>query len=87
MTDRTLPFREFLKPGTSFHWNDDLTELLEESKRVIVSDIEEGVRIFDKSKPTCLATDWSKVGIGFWLFQKIVTAQRQNCSVARLVGE
>ena len=29
-----------------------------------------GVRIFDKSKPTCLATDWSKVGIGFWLFQK-----------------
>jgi hypothetical protein len=24
----------------------------------------------DKSKPTSLATDWSKTGIGFWLFQK-----------------
>ena len=30
--------------------------------------IEEGVRIFEKSKPTCLAAD--KTGIGFWLFQK-----------------
>ncbi len=26
--------------------------------------------IYDKSKPTCLATDWSKTGIGYWLFQK-----------------
>ncbi|CAC5415171.1 unnamed protein product [Mytilus coruscus] len=40
------------------------------TKTVIVSEIEEGVRIFDKSKPTCLATDWSKSGLGFWLFQK-----------------
>ena len=28
------------------------------------------MRIFDKSKPTCLATDWSKTRIGFWLYQK-----------------
>ena len=70
MTDRLLPFRDFLKPGNPFYWNDHLSELLEESKRVIISEIEEGVRIFDKTKPTCLATDWSKVGIGFWLFQK-----------------
>ena len=28
------------------------------------------MRIFDPSKPTCLATDWSKNGIGFWLLQK-----------------
>ena len=26
--------------------------------------------MFDKSKPTCLATIWSKTGISFWLFQK-----------------
>ena len=36
----------------------------------MISEMEEGVRIFVKSKPTCLATDWSKTGIGFWLFQK-----------------
>ena len=31
----------------------------------------EGVHIFDKSRQTCLATDWSKDGIVFWLFQKL----------------
>ena len=38
---------------------------------MIIEEIEEGVCIFEKSKPpTCLTTDWSKTGIGFWLFQK-----------------
>ena len=37
---------------------------------MIISEIEEGVRIFDKTKPTCLATDWSKTSVGFWLLQK-----------------
>ena len=68
--DRMLPFREALKSGSKFSWADELNQLFEESKKVIVSEIEHGVQIFDKSKPTCLATDWSKEGIGFWLFQK-----------------
>ena len=50
MADKMLPFLDFLNPGTPFHWNENLDELLAESKRVIVSEIEEGVRIFDKSK-------------------------------------
>ncbi len=69
-TERMLPFRESLKPGTPFLWNDELNQLFEESKSVIISEIEDGVRIFDKSKPTCMATDWSKTGIGYWLFKK-----------------
>ena len=28
------------------------------------------MEIFDKTKPNCLATDWCKDGIEFWLFQK-----------------
>ena len=32
--------------------------------------IHQGVQIFEKSKPTCIITDWSKTGIGFWLLQK-----------------
>ena len=68
--EHMLPFREALKPGSTFLWTDELNQLFEESKAIIVSEIENGVRIFDKSKPTCLATDWSKTGIGFWLFQK-----------------
>ena len=70
MATHMQPFRQLLKPGTKFVWNDHLNNLFEESKCAIVKEIEEGVRIFDPAKPTCLATDWSKTGIGFWLFQK-----------------
>jgi hypothetical protein len=70
MAEKMLPFRRLLKPGTPFCWDEHLNGLFEKSKAAIISKIEEGVRIFDKSKPTCLATDWSKTGIGFWLFQK-----------------
>ena len=68
--DRILPLREALKPGSQFTWTEELEQIFEEPKKVIVNEIEHGVRIYDKSKPTCLATDWSKDGIGFWLFQK-----------------
>ena len=70
MATHMQPFRHLLKPGTKFVWNDHLNNLFKESKRAIVKEIEEGVRIFDPAKPTCLATDWFKTGIGFWLFQK-----------------
>ncbi len=70
MTDCMLPFREFLKPGTAFRWDARLDTLLEGSKMTIVQEIKKCVTIFNKSRPTCLATDWSKTGIGFTLFQK-----------------
>ena len=70
MTEKMLPFRQLLKPSTPFYWDDHLDSLFQDSKLVILSEIAEGVRIFDKTRPTCLATDWSKTGIGFWLFQK-----------------
>ena len=62
-----LPFRNLLKP---VRWDDSLDQLFEESKTAITTEIAHGVKIFDKTKPTCLATDWSRHGIGFWLFQK-----------------
>ena len=65
MANRMLPFRRLLKPGTPFTWNTELQSIFEESKRVIVSEIEEGVKIYDKTKPTCLATDWFEVGHWF----------------------
>jgi hypothetical protein len=70
MTKRMEPFRKYLKPGVPFVWDDEMNSIFEESKQVIISEIEKGVRIFDPSKSTCLATDWCKTGIGFWLFQK-----------------
>ena len=70
MTERMEPFRRYLKPCTTFVWDEEMDSIFTESKQVIIAEIEKGVRIFDKLKPTCLATDWSKTGIGFWLFQK-----------------
>ena len=64
------PFRDLLKPKSAFYWDETLQKLFEESKETIIEEIRNGVCIFDKSKPTCLATDWSKLGIGCWLFQK-----------------
>ena len=70
MTDIMLPFRNLLKPTTTFDWTDSLQQAFDQSKLAIIAEIEHGVTIFDKEKPTCLATDWSKHGIGYWLFQK-----------------
>ena len=78
MAERMLPFRELLKPGTPFNWNEHLQNVFDESKLLIVSEIEEGVRIFDPKRPTCLATDWSKSGIGFWLLQKHCTCSKKE---------
>ena len=69
-TEFLLPFRELLKPNTTFVWTDELNNIFEVSKKVIIEEIKEGVRIFDKGRATCLATDWSKDGIGHWLLQK-----------------
>ena len=67
------PFRDLLKPSTRFTWTTTHQQAFEESKQAIVNEINMGVEIFDKDRPTCLATDWSKTGIGFWLFQKHCT--------------
>ena len=64
------PFRDLLKPSIPFAWTDQLQQAFTPSKSEICHRIKEGVRIFDKNRPTCLATDWSKDGIGYWLFQK-----------------
>ena len=53
------PFRKLLKSDIKFEWNESLEKAFQESKKVIRKQIEHGVRIFDKNRPTALATDWS----------------------------
>ena len=65
-----FPFRELLKPTSPFRWTSELQTAFDASKTEICNRIREGVQIFEKDRPTCLATDWSKDGIGYWLFQK-----------------
>ena len=80
MTERMSPFCSLLKPDTPFQWDDTLQKLFEESKTVILDEICKGVKIFDKRKPTCMVTDWSKDGIGFWLLQKHCDCQTTPAS-------
>ena len=61
-----LPFRNLLKPTTMFDWTYSLQQAFDQSKLAIIAEIKHGVTIFDKEKPTCLATDWSKHGITNW---------------------
>ena len=69
-SDAMLPFRNLLKPQETFTWTEELERAFVESKKLIVEAIKEGVKTFDPRTKTCLATDWSKKGIGFVLLQK-----------------
>ena len=65
-----IPISDLLKPVTPLHSDDNLEQLFEESKTAITTEIANGMKIFNQTKPTCLASDWSRDGICFWLFQK-----------------
>ena len=69
------PFRDLLKKGVKFHWTSELQTAFEEAKEHIIELVKEGVRIFDMNKPTCLATDWCRQGVGFFLLQKHCSCQ------------
>ena len=69
MAERMHPFRKLLETGERFTWSPELDDIFRKSKEVIVQEIERCVRILNKTKPTCIATDWSKDGNVFWLFQ------------------
>lgn len=70
LTKPMAPFRELLKSSSRFYWDEVLQEMFDKAKEVIIKEIEKGVKTFDKKKPTCIATDWSKEGLGFFLLQK-----------------
>ena len=47
-----------------------MSKSFEASKLAIIEAIKQGLEIFDLEKPTCLRTDWSCQGIGYFLLQK-----------------
>ena len=72
------PFRELIRSKSDFYWDDNVNRVFEESKKVIVDLVKEGVATFDVKRPTCLAPDWSKQGMGFLLLQKYC-----SCSLSK----
>lgn len=57
MVEKMNPFRQLLKHNAPFEWTSELKNLFQISRKVIIKEIEHGVRIFDRSKLTFLATD------------------------------
>ena len=70
MTSEMAPFRHLLQPKIKFEWTETLDKLFQKSKEAIVKKIIEGVSLFDPNLTTCLATDFSVNGIGYFLLQK-----------------
>ena len=70
MKDTMAPFRELLRPSVDFYWDDRLQALFEEARKEVVRKVEKGVTMFELDRVTCLAPDWSKEGVGFFMFQK-----------------
>ena len=67
------PFRHLLKPDTwaaGFSWTEELEKGFKLAKEKIIEAVTSGVKHFEVGRETCLATDWSKQGIGFFLMQK-----------------
>ena len=81
--DVMQPFRELLaSKKRSFYWDETLEQLFEQSKQRIIQCVKEGVQTFEVDRHTCLSTDWSKIGIGYALFQKhcdCVAPVNPNC--------
>ena len=69
-TEAMSPFRELLKKNSKFTWNQDMETAFKEAKQQIAREITKGIKIFEKHRTTCLATDWSRTGVGAWLLQK-----------------
>ena len=78
------PFKTLLQKRQPWFWNPTLEEVFQKSKVEIVRLVEQGVYAYDLQKPTCLATDWSKEGVGFSLTQRHCSCQgvaNPNCGV------
>ena len=68
--DIMAPFKPLLSPKAPFIWTPALEAAFQASKDALIREIQEGVRIFDPQRMTCLSTDWSTTGLGYFLRQK-----------------
>ena len=78
MASVMAPFRALLKSSAQFYWDDNLQDLFERAKEEIGEKIKTGVEMFDTGRTTCLATDWSRDGVGFFLMQKHCECQERK---------
>ena len=64
------PFKPLLKKNSIFSWTQELQTSFDLAKEEIVRLVKDGVKSFKVGEPLCLVTDWSKLGLGYVLWQK-----------------
>ena len=77
-TEAMAPFRSLLKKNSKFIWNEEMETSFRKAKKQIAREIVKGIKIFEKHRTTCLATDWSRSGVGAWLLQKHCTCDSKK---------
>ena len=80
------PFRDLIKPNSKFHWDETLDKLFQDSKALLITAVEEGIRSFDINQHTCLQTNWSQEGIGYLLLQNHFDCPMPNAPVCCPTG-
>lgn len=81
-----LPFRNLVRPNSSFQWTDELKTLFEKCKLKIIQQVQDGVCKYDTTRITCLQTDYSKSGLGYLLLQKYCACPLDNAPVCCRTG-
>ena len=75
-----------MKSNSTFYWNEQLEDLLNKSKTILLSQVTDGIKNFDTSKTTCLQINWSKEGIGYLLLQKHCKCPSDKAPTCRKEG-
>lgn len=84
-TKQILPFGELFRSDSRFLWTYHLKRLFKESKFIIISEIQNGIEIFEKTKPTCHQLEQNMVS-DFGYSKNIAHATSPNFSAVSLDG-
>ena len=87
IAEQMAPFRALLSSKLPFMWSPELDQAFQQSKMEIIRQCSVGVRKFDPTRHTALATDWSRMAVGCWLTQKFLNALEMSLVAVPQVGK
>ena len=72
-------FRDLVKLTVkTWSWTPTLSEEFKRAKEEIKRRVKNGVKTYNTKRKTCLSTNWSKLGIGFPITQKMCKCTLAN---------
>ena len=81
------PFQDLVKTKTTFSWNATLDQLFNESKSLLISKVEEGIKCFDIKNAHAYKQIGAKMALAIYSYNSIVPAHLlMPPHVARMVG-